>query len=184
MFLISPLDGFEIQIEPYGPTRLTRTVSWVCSLNPKLVLHKKYSGPCELRLNLLGLRAVAGSHGSGWSKKRKKKKKKDGAVDFMPFSPLNSGFFISHPHHKSENASQNTPSPSPQNKMEMKRTNLIFTLLLLRFPAVFFLLQSSVFSLCVYSSCFFGGFLSSYVTSTQNGKTIRNHKSKNFFFFQ
>ena len=27
MFLISPLDGFEIQIEPYGPTRLTRTVS-------------------------------------------------------------------------------------------------------------------------------------------------------------
>ena len=100
---------------------------------------------------------------------KKKKKKKDGAVVVMPFSPLNSGFFISHPHHKSENASQNTPSPSPQNKMEMKRTN---PFVLLRFPAVFSLLQSSVFSFCVYSSCFFGGFLSSYVTSTQNGKTI------------
>ena len=85
MFLISPLDGFEIQIEPYGPTRLTRTVSWVCSLNPKLVLHKKYSGPCELRLNLLGLRAVAGSHGSGWSKKRKKKKKKMGPLMLCHF---------------------------------------------------------------------------------------------------
>ena len=179
MFLISPLDGFEIQIGPYGPTRLTRTVSWVCSLN---VLHKKYSGPCELRLNLLGLRAVAGSHGSGWSKK--KKKKKTGPLMLCHFLRWTLAFFISHPHHKSENASQNTPSPSPQNKIEMKRTSLIFTLLLLRFPAVFILLQSSVFSFCVYSSCFFGGFLSSYVTSTQNGKTIRNHKSKNFFFFQ
>ena len=73
MFLIS---GFEIQIGPYGPTQLTRTVSWDGSLNPKLVLHKKYSGPCELRLNLLGLRAVAGSHWSGWSKKKKKKKRR------------------------------------------------------------------------------------------------------------
>ena len=85
MFLIS---GFEIQIGPYGPTQLTRTVSWDGSLNPKLVLHKKYSGPCELRLNLLGLRAVVGSHGSGWSQKKeiiKKKKKRDGAVDVCHF---------------------------------------------------------------------------------------------------
>ena len=138
MFLIS---GFEIQIGPYGPTQLTRTVSWDGSLNPKLVLHKKYSGPCELRLNLLGLGAVAGSHGSGWSKK--KKKKKDGAVGVMPFFPLNSGFFISHPHHKSENASQNTPSPSPQNKIEMKRTSLIFTLLSSAFSSSF--LSSPIF---------------------------------------
>ena len=132
-------------------------------------------GPCEPQLNRPENRGRV-----SWVRLKLEKK----SVDVMPFSPLNSGFFISHPHHKSENASQNTPSPSPQNKMEMKRTNLIFTLLLLRFPAVFFLLQSSVFSFCVYSSCFFGGFLSSYVTSTQNGKTIRNHKSKNFFFFQ
>ena len=48
--------------------------------------------------------------------------------------------------------SQNTPSP--QNKIEMKSTNLIFTLHLLRFPV--FLLQSSVFAFCVCSSCLFG----------------------------
>ena len=91
MFLISPLDGFEIQTEPYGRTWLTRTISWDSSLNPKLVLHKKYSGPCELRLNLLGLRAVVGSHGSGWSQKKeiiKNKKKRDGAVDVCHFKLL------------------------------------------------------------------------------------------------
>ena len=49
--------------------------------------------------------------------------------------------------------SQNTPSP--QNKIEMKSTNLIFTLHLLRFP-VFLLLQSFVFAFYVYSSCLFG----------------------------
>ena len=103
MFLISPLDGFEIQTEPYGRTWLTRTISWDSSLNPKLVLHKKYSGPCELRLNLLGLRAVVGSHGSGWSQKKeiiKKKKKKEtgplmyAILSFFPFlKTLKTGSF-------------------------------------------------------------------------------------------
>ena len=71
----------------------------------------------------------------------------------MPFSPLNSGFLslilATYPKMQSQN------TPSPQNKIEMKSTNLIFILLLLRFW-VFLLLQSSVFAFCLYSSCLFG----------------------------
>ena len=94
-------------------------------------------------------------------KKKKKKRERDGGVDVMQ--------------------SQNTPSPSPQNKIEMESTNLIFTLLLLRFP-VFLLLQSSVFSFCNYSSCFFGvSFLPpSLVPKTAKPREIR---SLRFFFF-
>ena len=76
--------------------------------------------------------------------------------------------------------SQNTPSP--QNKIEMKSTNLIFTLHLLRFP-VFLLLQSSVFAFCVCSSCLFGVFffLLSLVPKAAKPKEIKSLRS--FFSF-
>ena len=96
----------------------------------------------------------------------------------MPFSPLNSGFLSPILATNSKMQSQNTPSP--QNKIEMKSTNLIFTLLLLRFP-VFLLLQSSVFSFGVYTSCLFrvSSLLLSLVPKVAKPKEI---KSLRFFF--
>ena len=97
----------------------------------------------------------------------------------MPFSPLNSGFLSPILATNSKMQSQNTPSP--QNKIEMKSTNLIFTLLLLRFP-VFLLLQSSVFSFGVYTSCLFrvSSLLLSLVPKVAKPKEI---KSLRFFLF-
>ena len=106
-------------------------------------------------------------------------KKKMGGIDVMPFSPLNSGFLSLILATNPKMQSQNTPSP--QNKIETKSTNLIFTLLLLRFP-VFLLLQSSVFSFGVYTSCLFrvSSLLLSLVPKVAKPKEI---KSLRFFFF-
>ena len=109
-----------------------RNVSYLCSINGFEIQTGPY-GRIRLTGNWCSLNPKYALHKkySGWvSRVKLKLGKKNiyiyiyiyGGVDVMQ--------------------SQNTPSP--QNKIEMKSTNLIFTLHLLRFPV--FLLQSSVFA--------------------------------------
>ena len=128
--------GFEIRTEPYGPTRLTGNCPWNGSFNPKTRYTQKTQWTIQTVVKQLGL------ENRGWvSRVRSKLEKRRKRRSVVPFSLLNFVFLSLILTTNPKMQSQNTLSP--QNKKEMKSTNLIFT-------------PSSTFSnfsfFCVYSS--------------------------------
>ena len=172
IFYLSSINGIKIRIGQYGLTRLMKNHLLKRFFKPKTHSVQKIQWTVRTRIWELWLVSRVRLK----LEKKKKKKEEDGGIDVMPFSPLNSGFlsliFTTNPKMQSQN------TPSPQNKIVMKSTNLIFTLLLLRFPV--FLLQYSVFSFCIYSSCLFrvSFLLLSLVPKVAKPKEIKKSKSK------
>ena len=119
-----------------------RNVSYLCSINGFEIQTGPY-GRIRLTGNWCSLNRIYALHKkySGWVSRVKLKLGKKKKIYIYIY--IYEGVDVMQ--------SQNTPSP--QNKIEMKSTNLIFTLHLLRFPV--FLLQSSGFAFWVYSSCLF-----------------------------
>ena len=149
--------GFEIRTGPYSPTQLTGNYPWNGSFNPKTCYTQKAQWTIQTVVKQLGLENC-GRVSQVRSKLEKRRKRRS----VVPFSLLNFVFLSLILTTNPKMHSQNTLSP--QNKKEMKSTNLIFTTY--GFSNFSFLLHSSAFILLLL----LWRFLSSSVAGAQNQK--------------